>query len=294
MSTGASTGTSTEVPEVGIVDMKLEVVTLPTVTADHNITGPATGRSCTTSPPGLTAATKASSSGADALDSAAAPGARRPLPLPTNGRRECRSSPERPVKGADCGVSRLTDNARKPAWFQELRGGSRVSTARLEILGVPGSSPGPAIRKLPARRLSDDLGDALATDPAVPRVLDLSAPVREAARARDSRERGILDGLHEAAVAGDRASVFEHELVDRAGDDRLGRDVRRDYHQLLRRPRRGPLRFAPECPGAAVGCRVGCELVLVAAKRAAVGDLHRALEHVAAAVTDVRNQSSSR
>ena len=35
MSTGASTGTSTEVPEVGTVDMKLEVVTLPVSDVDR-------------------------------------------------------------------------------------------------------------------------------------------------------------------------------------------------------------------------------------------------------------------
>jgi catechol 2,3-dioxygenase-like lactoylglutathione lyase family enzyme len=35
MSTGASTGTSTEVPEVGTIDMKLEVVTLPVSDVDR-------------------------------------------------------------------------------------------------------------------------------------------------------------------------------------------------------------------------------------------------------------------
>jgi catechol 2,3-dioxygenase-like lactoylglutathione lyase family enzyme len=35
MSTGASTGTSTEVPEVGTIDLKLEVVTLPVSDVDR-------------------------------------------------------------------------------------------------------------------------------------------------------------------------------------------------------------------------------------------------------------------
>ena len=35
MSTGASTGTSTEVPEVGTIDMKLEVVALPVTDVDR-------------------------------------------------------------------------------------------------------------------------------------------------------------------------------------------------------------------------------------------------------------------
>ena len=35
MSTGASTGTSTEVPEVGTIDMKLEVVTVPVSDVDR-------------------------------------------------------------------------------------------------------------------------------------------------------------------------------------------------------------------------------------------------------------------
>jgi hypothetical protein len=47
----------------------------------------------------------------------------------------------------------------------------------------------------------------------------------------------------------DRASVFEHELVDRAGEDRLGRDARRDDHQIVRRPPARPRTVRARVPG---------------------------------------------
>ncbi len=86
-------------------------------------------------------------------------------------------------------------------------------------------------------------------------------------------------------VTGHDPAALEHQLADRAYDDGLGRGAGVDHDQVGHGSNRRAVGLEPQGAGPSMGRRVQRQLdVLVAAEGAAVGDVHRPFEHVAAPV----------